>query len=112
LFTVISLYSVGSLAKFFRRFSFLSPNVVGYTAHTRLSGAIGATEKVFFCLDAVTDNFAAAIGADGCKPMNRAFETIENVAVSRCYYFKRQIIIVAANFALSHFPTTPYFILL
>jgi len=51
---------------------------------------------------AVTDDFAAAIGANRREPVNRAFKTIKNVTVSRRYYLKSQIIIVAANFALCH----------
>jgi len=68
---------------------FLTPNVVFDAAHARLPGAIGAAEKRLFRLNAVTDNFAPAVRANGCKFMYRAFKTIENVAVARRDNFKR-----------------------
>jgi len=81
--------------------------VIFNTDHARLFGAIGAAEKCFLRFDAVTDNFAAAMRADGRKFVNGTLEAIENVPVARRNNFKRQIIIVAANFALRHNFSTP-----
>jgi hypothetical protein len=75
--------------QFFRRFPFFAPDVVLHFGHARLPGAVGAAEKILFRLDAVTDNFAAAMSADRRKFMNRALETIKNVTVARRYHFKR-----------------------
>lgn len=85
------------------RFLFLAPNVVGDAFDARLFGAVGAAEKVFLRFDAVSDDFTAAVRADGRELVNRALEAVENVAVARRYDFKRQIIIVSANFAFRHF---------
>jgi hypothetical protein len=70
---------------------------------TRAPGAGGAAKEGFFRLDSVTDNPASAICANRRKFMNRAFETIENVPVSRRNHFKCQIIIISANITLCHF---------
>jgi hypothetical protein len=87
---------------FVRQFPFPFPNVVFDAFDARMPGAIGTAEKVFFRLDAVSDDFAAAMSADRRKAMNRAFKTIEDVTISRRYDLKRQVIIVTANFALRH----------
>jgi len=99
-------------AIFFSRLPFFSPNVVVHAFNTFLSGAMRAAKIGCIGFNAMPDNLAPAICTNRRKPMNRAFKTIENVVVSSRYYFKRQIIIVTANFALSHFSRTPYFILL
>jgi hypothetical protein len=62
----------------------------------------GAAEKILLCLNAVPDYAAAAICADRRELVNRAFETVKNMPLARRYNFKRQIIIIAANFTLSH----------
>jgi len=72
-----------------RCFAFFSPDVIFNAIDARLTGAIGAAEKRFLRLDAVTDNFAPAVRANGCQFMYRAFKTIENVTVSRRHNFKR-----------------------
>jgi hypothetical protein len=76
-------------AIFFSRLPFFSPDVVCYACYARLSGAVGAAEKVFLRLNAVTNNLAAAMSAHGCKTVNRALETIENVPIARRHNFKR-----------------------
>lgn len=91
-----------SVAELSGGFALLTPNVVFYAFNARLFGAVGAAEKSFFGFDAVSDYFAAAMSANGREPVNRALKTIENVPVARRYNFKRQIIIVTANFALCH----------
>jgi hypothetical protein len=85
-----------------RSLSFFSPNVINDSRFARCPRAIGAAEKLGVRLDSVTDNFASAIYADGREPVNRAFKTIKRMALARRNYFKRQVIIVAANLALSH----------
>lgn len=83
---------------------FLAPDMVFDAFDARAPRAIGAAEEIFLCFDAVPDDAASAICANGRELMNRAFETIENVPLARRYYFKRQIIIISANLALCHFP--------
>ncbi len=65
-------------------------------------GAISAAIKRIVCFDSMTDDFDAAVLANGCEAVNRAFEAVKNVRCARRHYFKRQIIIVAANFTLRH----------
>jgi hypothetical protein len=77
------------LAQFFGRFSFLPPNMVEDFGHAGFTGAIGAAEEIFLGLDAVTDNFTAAIGADRRQLVYGALETIENVTVAGRHDFKR-----------------------
>jgi hypothetical protein len=97
------------LAELFRRFPLFAPDVVFDALDARLFRAIGAAEKSLFRLDAVPDNFAAAMRADGRKLVYRALETIKNMTVARRDNFKRQIIIVAANLASCHFSRSPQF---
>jgi hypothetical protein len=95
------------LAEPLSRFLLFAPDVVFDALDARLLRAIGAAEKSLFRLDAVPDNFAAAMRADGRELVYRALETIKNMTVSRRDNFKRQIIIVAANFASRHFLQSP-----
>jgi hypothetical protein len=76
--------------------------LVARAALARLSRAISATIERANLFNAVTDNFAAAMIANGRKPVDRTLETIEDVSLARRHNFKRQIIIVAANFTLRH----------
>jgi hypothetical protein len=87
---------------YFDAFFFFAPDVVSDTFDTGLAGAVGAAEKVFLRLDAVSDDFTAAMSADRREFVNRAFKTIENVFFARRNHFKSQIIIISANFTLSH----------
>ena len=77
--------------------------MVARAALARLPCAVGAAVKRADLFDAVADDFAAAMIADGREFMNRTLETIEDVPLARRHYFKRQIIIVAAYFTLRHF---------
>lgn len=90
------------LGKFFYAFFFPAPNMVFDALDACFSGARAAAVEIFLRLDAVPDYPATAIGADRRELMNCAFETIENVPLARRDDFKSQIIIIAANFALSH----------
>jgi hypothetical protein len=76
--------------------------VIFHAFDSGFSRAERTAEKVFLRLDAVTDYLAPAVCTDGREFMNRAFETIENVLVARRDNFKRQIIIISANFTLCH----------
>jgi hypothetical protein len=83
------LFIVLLLGVFFRRFFFLTPDMIRDAAYARLTGAVGAAEKRFFRFNAMTDNPAPALGADRRQFVNRTLETIENVAVARRNNFKR-----------------------
>jgi hypothetical protein len=76
--------------------------VIFYVSNSRLSRTIRATIKRLFCLDAVPDDFAAAMIANGREFMDCTLETVERVTRSGRHNFKRKVIIVAAHFTLSH----------
>lgn len=88
--------------KFLDRFFFFAPDVIFDAFDAGAFRAVRAAEKVFFRFDSVTDDAAAAIGANRRELVNRAFETIENVRVSRRDNFEGQVIIISANLALCH----------
>ena len=71
-------------------------------ADTFLPRAVRTTVIVRICLDPVPDHLASAMGTHRCQLVDRAFETIENMAIPGCDDLERQIIIVTANFALRH----------
>ena len=50
----------------------------------------------------MTDDLAAAMGADRRKFVDRTFETVENMAVARRHNFEGEIVIITANFAFGH----------
>jgi hypothetical protein len=58
-------------------------------ADAGFTGTVGAAEKIFLRLDAVTDDLAAAICADGRQFVNRAFKAIENVTVASRHDLER-----------------------
>ena len=60
------------------------------------------TEDFSVRFDAVTDNTAAAVGANRCKRVDCALEAIKGVTLSAHDDFKRLVIIVLANFAFRH----------
>jgi hypothetical protein len=88
-FSIIQFSVVLFSGIFFSRLFFLSPNMVFDAADACLPGAVGAAEKSLFGFDAVTDNSAAAVRANGRELMNRAFKRIENVPLARRNNFKR-----------------------
>jgi hypothetical protein len=81
--------------------------VIDRSVGTGLVSAVGAAEIILFRLDAVSDDLAAAMGTDRSEFVDRAFETIENVPVSRRDHLERKVIIVSANLALCHFEQPP-----
>jgi hypothetical protein len=78
----------------------------GVIAHVLRSGkarAIGAAVKSALRFDAMTDDLALAMIANGREFMNRALKAIKDVLNARRDNFKRQVVIVAAYLTLSHF---------
>jgi hypothetical protein len=101
-FPPVVLFGIFLFGVNFHAFLFPPPDMVFDSFDARATGAVGAAEEIFLRFDAVPDYPASAIGAHRRKLVNRAFETIENVRFASRYHFKRQIIIISANFALSH----------
>lgn len=77
------------LVYYFRRFLLFTPDVVFHAFDSFLAGAVGTAEKVFFGFNAVPDDLAAAMSADGREFMNRALEAVENMFFARRDYLKR-----------------------
>jgi len=77
-------------------------NVINGTLYALLPRAEGAAIVIFVCLDAVTDNLASAMSAHRGQLVYRTLEAIENMVVSSCNYFKRKVIIVAADLTSCH----------
>jgi hypothetical protein len=65
-------------------------------------GAVSATEEMARYLHPVADHFALAMFADWRDSFNGAFEAVEHVALSSRDELKALVVIVSANFALSH----------
>jgi hypothetical protein len=61
-----------------------------------------AAEDFSSLLHAVTDDPAVAMRADRCQRVDRALEAIEGVMLPGNNHFKRLVIVVFTNFALSH----------
>ena len=76
--------------------------MVLHVRHSRLSRAVGATVKRIVRFDAVPDDLAAAVIADGRELMDRTLEAVKRVSRSLSHDFERQVIIVTANFTLRH----------
>src|SRR5687767_2593311 len=64
--------------------------------------AVRAAVEGVVRLDAVADDLAAAVGADGRQLVDRALEAVERVGDSGGHDLKRHVIVVAAHFALGH----------
>jgi hypothetical protein len=54
------------------------------------------------CLDTVTDNRNAALGAAGGQLVNGAFKTIESVGPSVQMDLECAVVVIAAGFAFGH----------
>jgi hypothetical protein len=67
-----------------------------------LARAIGAAIERVLGLDAVSDDLATAVSADGGKLLDRALKAVEDMLPARREYLEGHIIIVAANFTFSH----------
>jgi hypothetical protein len=77
-------------------------HVVASLFESRVPGAIGATEELAATFHTVSDHLASAMLANRSQLMDRAFEAVKYVPVTRCDYFKAQGIVVATNFAYCH----------
>jgi len=80
----------------------LPPRLIHGAFYARFARAIRATEKRALCLDAMTDDPAATMGANGRKLMDRAFKAIEDMSVSSRNDLKAQVILIAAYFTTLH----------
>jgi hypothetical protein len=79
-------------------------DVIGHGCDACLTGTVGATEKRAFGLDAVPDDLAAAVIANGREFVDRALEAVENVARPGRHDLEGKVIIVAADFTDGHDP--------
>jgi hypothetical protein len=70
--------------------------------HPLLPRAISAAEVILIRLDAMPDNLAATVRANGRKLVYSAFEAVEHMPISSRDDVERQIVIVAAYFAARH----------
>jgi hypothetical protein len=69
---------------------------------SRDPGAVSATEKAASHLNAVADDAALAMLANGSDRLDRTFEAVESVPRAGSNDFKALVVIVSANFALCH----------
>jgi len=67
-----------------------------------LTCAVGAAVEGTIRLDAVADDLASAMRADGGKPVNGALETVRGVARAGRNDLEGQIVVVAAHLAPGH----------
>lgn len=70
--------------------------------HPGLPSAVGAAIEGVFGLDAVANDFAPAMVANGCQLMNRTFKAVECVTRTSCNDLERHVIVVSADFTLCH----------
>src|SRR2546428_2254276 len=68
----------------------------------RLAGAVSTAKERSFCLDAVTDDLAAAVVADGGELLNGALKAVEDMVHAGGNDVKRQIVVIAAHFTFGH----------
>src|SRR5512140_1866779 len=61
--------------------------------------AVHAAEELIFALDAVADDPAAAMGANGSERVNGAFERVESVRLAVDLDRKGLVVIISADFA-------------
>ena len=81
--------------------------MIPHVADSSLPGTICAAIESTSCFDAVTDNFAAAMGAARSERVNRTFKTVEYMRTAAHPHFEGLIILVSAHFTLSHFRPPP-----
>jgi hypothetical protein len=63
---------------------------------------MGATVKCALGLDTMANDFALGVLANWSQPVNRALEAVERVSVPGSHHLKREVIVIAADFASSH----------
>lgn len=71
-------------------------------SHSFVMSAMGAAEHFAGGLHAVADDFNAAMFANGCEGVNRAFEAVEIMGNTVDDYFKAFVVVVSASFARRH----------
>src|SRR5947207_8322799 len=81
--------------------------MIPYVADSRLPGAICAAIESTSRFDAVTDNFAAAMGAARGERVNRAFKTVEHMRAAAHPHLEAFVVLVSAHFTLSHLGSPP-----
>lgn len=68
-----------------------------------LASAVGAAEKAAVDFDAMPDDHAAAVLADGRHLMDRALERIEDMLLAGSDDLERLVVVVPTDFAFRHF---------
>jgi hypothetical protein len=63
---------------------------------------MGAAKEVPFNLDAMSDDLAAAVFADGSDGVNGALQAVEDMPRAGSSQLKTFVVVVTANFAASH----------
>jgi hypothetical protein len=76
--------------------------VINHRSYALLPGTVSATEKRTVRLQPMPYDLAAAVLAYRGKPVNGALKAVECMPLSRGNYLEGEVIIVAADFALSH----------
>src|SRR5919108_5454945 len=77
-------------------------HAVAKLGHAFLVSAMGATEDASVSLYAVSDHPAPAMPAGGCKRVDGAFETVEDVRRSLGPNFESLVVVISANFTDRH----------
>jgi hypothetical protein len=67
-----------------------------------MAGTVRTTEEAAAPFNAMADYLALAVLANRGEFVDRAFEAVEDVALSGRDYFEAQFIVVLADFALCH----------
>jgi hypothetical protein len=76
--------------------------MIPHVADSRLSGTICAAIESTSRFDAVTNDFAATMGAARGERVNRAFKTVEHMRAAAHPHLEALVILVSAHFTLSH----------
>jgi hypothetical protein len=77
-------------------------HAVAKLGHAFLVSAMGATEDASVSLYTVSDNPAPAMPAGGCKRVDGAFETVEDVRRTLGSNFESLVVVISANFTDRH----------
>jgi hypothetical protein len=77
-------------------------DVIRHRRNPRFTGAVGATEEGSLGLDPVTYDPASAVLTHRRQLMYGALKAVESMGFAGRDYLEREVVIVAADFALSH----------
>jgi hypothetical protein len=77
-------------------------DVIRHRRNARFTGAVGATEEGSLSLDPVTYDPASAVFTHRRQLMYGALKAVESMGFAGRDYLEREVVIVAADFALSH----------